>query len=147
MIFSTLIGINFVILCRDLQVTVRNTTSSGSACKYWDDFILSYFGFFLQHQWNKHRKWHRQTSKMMSKWFYHVHYKFNILRWIHFIDRCVLIMLCSYLHRQRLEAYKYLAFLEKKESVRSNPKNWGKTSNIHPQISEFIACSFCLQSR
>ena len=139
MIFSTLIGINFLILCTDLQVTARNRTSSGSACKYWDDFILFYFGFFLQHQWNKHRRWHRQTSKIMSKWFYHVRYKFDILRWIHFIDWCVLIMLCSYLHRQRLEVYKYLAFfLEKKESVRSNPKNWSKTGDFSAMLPIYI---------
>lgn len=59
MIFSTLIGINFVILCTDLQVTARNTTSTGSACKYWDDFILSYFWFFLTTSV-------KQTSKMIS---------------------------------------------------------------------------------
>ena len=144
MIFSTLIGINFIILCTDLQVTARNTTSTGSACKYWDDFILSYFGFFLQHQWNKHRRWYRQTSKMMSKWFYHVRYKFNIFRWLHFIDRCVLIMLCSYLHRQQFEAYKYLAFLEKKMSVRSNPKNWGKTGDFSAMLLIYILKSLIL---
>ena len=41
-IFSSLIGVDFLILFMDLQVTAISTTSSGSTCKFWDDFIYIY---------------------------------------------------------------------------------------------------------